>query len=103
MSVRDQQHQTENCILPLVEELSPTPFSLILMAPATVPGIANEAEAHNDSLLLLDAVGPGSSAKDAATSSYALFNGASYPCLLWLAGTSCSNTLEVVIEEMARQ
>lgn len=42
----------------------------------TALGIANEAEAHNDSLLPLDEVGQGSSAKDVATSAYTLFNGA---------------------------
>ncbi|ASD86216.1 DUF927 domain-containing protein [Salmonella enterica] len=42
----------------------------------TALGIANEAEAHNDSLLPMDEIGQGTSAKDVATSSYTLFNGA---------------------------
>ncbi|MGG5961130.1 DUF927 domain-containing protein [Salmonella enterica] len=41
----------------------------------TALGIANEAEAHNDSLLPMDEIGQGSSAKDVATSAYTLFNG----------------------------
>lgn len=42
----------------------------------TALGIANEAEAHNDSLLPMDEIGQGTSAKDVATSAYTLFNGA---------------------------
>ncbi|EKY8314485.1 DUF927 domain-containing protein [Salmonella enterica] len=41
----------------------------------TALGIANEAEAHNDSLLPMDEIGQGTSAKDVATSAYTLFNG----------------------------
>ncbi|EAR0000674.1 DUF927 domain-containing protein [Salmonella enterica] len=42
----------------------------------TALGIAKEAEAHNDSLLPMDEIGQGTSAKDVATSAYTLFNGA---------------------------
>lgn len=52
------------------------PDALRLTWYGTALGIANEAEAHNDSLLPLDEVGQGSSAKDVATSAYTLFNGA---------------------------
>lgn len=52
------------------------PDALRLTRYGTALGIANEAEAHNDSLLPLDEVGQGSSAKDVATSAYTLFNGA---------------------------
>ncbi|MCR3880461.1 DUF927 domain-containing protein [Klebsiella quasipneumoniae] len=52
------------------------PYALRLTWYGTALGIANEAEAHNDSLLPLDEVGQGSSAKDVATSAYTLFNGA---------------------------
>ncbi len=50
------------------------PDALRLTWYGTALGIANEAEAHNDSLLPLDEVGQGSSAKDVATSAYT-------PCL----------------------
>lgn len=52
------------------------PDALRLTWYGTALGIANEAEAHNDSLLPLDEIGQGSSAKDVATSAYTLFNGA---------------------------
>lgn len=52
------------------------PDALRLTWYGTALGIANEAEAHNDSLLPLDEVGQGSSARDVATSAYTLFNGA---------------------------
>lgn len=52
------------------------PDALRLTWYGTALGIANEAEAHNDSLLPLDEVGQGSSAKEVATSAYTLFNGA---------------------------
>ncbi len=52
------------------------PDALRLTWYGTALGIANEAEAQNDSLLPLDEVGQGSSAKDVATSAYTLFNGA---------------------------
>jgi putative DNA primase/helicase len=52
------------------------PDALRLTWYGTALGIANEAEAHNDSLLPLDEVGQGSGAKDVATSAYTLFNGA---------------------------
>ncbi|PHM69313.1 DUF927 domain-containing protein [Xenorhabdus sp. KJ12.1] len=42
---------------------------------ATTLGLINEAAAHNNNLLPLDEVGQGSSVKDVANASYALFNG----------------------------
>lgn len=42
---------------------------------ATTLGLINEAAAHNNNLLPLDEVGQGSSVKDVAAASYALFNG----------------------------
>ncbi len=52
------------------------PDALRLTWYGTALGIANEAEAHNDSLLPLDEIGQGSNARDVATSAYTLFNGA---------------------------
>lgn len=52
------------------------PDALRLTWYGTALGIANEAEAHNDSLLPLDEVGQGSDYRSVSTSAYTLFNGA---------------------------